>query len=196
MDTSINVWETEDDWKELYTNLADAADGTKITTASTSAYDTPTDFVRVVGYVRIDTTYYPYYPPEKYQLIKSTDSSTSFYYITGNANSGFKVNIHPAPTSTGDTIIYEYYKSATLLTATTTKFEMADSQFAIYFALSKLYEQDGLSGESQKAFLEANSRLEKMKENNARTPFYQSNQIPDHDFHGRGVGGFGSSNLV
>jgi hypothetical protein len=194
MNTAIQVWETEEDWKDLYTNLADASDGDK-TTDGTTSYDAPTDFLRPVGYLRLGDTDYPYYSPEKYQLVESSDNTTKFFYITGNKSAGFTINIHPAP-ATGTTIIYEYYKSATLLTATSTAFEMSDPNFAIYFALSKLYEQDGLSGESQKAFLEASSRLEKMKENNMKTPFYQSNKIPDYDWDSRGVSGFGKSRLA
>lgn len=196
LNAGIVVWSKEEKWRELYANLSDATDGTKTTTAGTSAYTAPTNFVDPVGYLRIGTTYYPCFPPEKFQMIRTSDSSTYFYYVTGNVSAGFKVNIHPAPTGTGDTIIYEYFKAATELSATSTVFEMSDPYFAIYFALSKLYEQDGLSGEAIKAYQEAISRLERMKEINASMPFYQSNEIPDGDWDSRGVGGFGKSRLA
>ena len=190
MNVGIVTWEKEAQWRELFVKLADAADGDKTTGADDADYDCPTDFVFVVGYLRIGTTKYPYYPQEKVQLISSSDSSTKFFYVTGNTNTGFDIHIHPAPSSAGDTITYEYYKTATELSATTTVFEMSDPYFAIYFALSKLYEQDGKMGEAQKAFMEAGSRLERMKTANVTPPFYQGNAIPDSAFS-RGVGGFG-----
>lgn len=194
MNVGINTWEKEALWNELYVNLSDASDGDKTTVNGTSSYDCPTDFRFPVGWLRLGTTYYPFYPPEKFQTIRSTDTATKFYYVTGNANTGYDIHIHPTPSS-ADTITYEYYKTATELSATTTIFEMSDPYFAIYFALSKLYEQDGLSGESQKAFMEADARLQKMKEINTMTPFYQQNDIPD-EMDSRNVSGFGVGRLV
>ena len=190
MNGGIAIWEKEAEWRELFAKLADAADGDTTTTDGTADYDCPTDFEYPVGYLRIGTTKYPYYSVEKFQLISSSDSSTKFFYVTGNKNAGFTVNIHPTPSSTGDTITYEYYKAATALSAITTVFEMSDPYFAIYFALSKLLEQDGKMAEAQKAFMESDSRLQRMKEKNFMVPFYQTNTIPDDAFT-RGVGGFG-----
>ena len=190
MNVGIATWEKEGLWRELYVNLSDAADGDKTTTADDADYDCPTDFIFPVGFLRIGTSYYPFRDVEKYQLTTSSDDSTYFYYVTGNKNTGYDIHIHPTPSSTGDTITYEYYKSATALSATTTVFEMNDPYFAIYFALSKLLELDGKMGEAQKAFVEAGERLERMKEINMTVPFYQQNQVPDEAFS-RGVGGFG-----
>ena len=190
MNAGIAVWEKEAEWRELFAKLSAAADGTKTTTSGTSAYTCPTDFVFPVGYLRIGNTKYPYYSVEKFQLISSSDSATKFFYVTGNKNAGFTVNIHPTPTSTGDTITYEYYKAATALSAVGTVFEMSDPYFTIYFALSKLLEQDGKMAEAQKAFMESDSRLQRMKEKNFMVPFYQTNTIPDDAFS-RGVEGFG-----
>ena len=189
LNVGIVTWEKEEQWRELFVKLTDAADGDKTTVVDHEAYDCPTDFVFPVGYLRIGTTYYPYYPVEKFQLIRSSDSATKFFYVTGNTNTGFDIHIHPTPTS-ADTITYEYYKTATELSAVGTVLEMSDPYFAIYFALSKLLEQDGKMGEGQKAFMEASSRLERMKEQNATIPFYQGNAVPDDAFS-RGVGGFG-----
>ena len=190
MNVGIATWEKEGLWRELYVNLSDAADGDKTTTADDADYDCPSDFIFPVGFLRIGTSYYPFRDVEKYQLTTSSDNSTYFYYVTGNKNTGYDIHIHPTPSSTGDTITYEYYKSATPLSATTTVFEMNDPYFAIYFALSKLLELDGKMGEAQKAFVEAGERLERMKEINMMVPFYQQNQVPDEAFS-RGVGWFG-----
>jgi hypothetical protein len=190
LNVAVSVWEKEALWRELFVSLADAADGDTTTTADTSSYDCPSDFVSPVGFLRIGTSYYPYYSPEKYQMISSSDSSTRFYYITGNPNTGYDLHLHPTPSSTGDTITYEYYKTASTISATTDVLEMADPYFAVYFALSRLFENDGKSGEAQKAFIEANSRLQRMKEINMTMPFYQKNSVIDEAFN-RGTGGFG-----
>jgi len=191
LNIAIAIWEKEALWRELFVKLADASDGDKTTTADDADYDCPTDFLFPVGFLRIGTSYYPFKDVTKYQLIRSSDTSTYFYYITGNKNTGYDIHLHPTPSSTGDTLSYEYYKSATSLSATSSVFEMSDPYFAIYFALSKLLEQDGRIGEAQKAFMEANARLERMKEINMTIPFYQENQVPDEAFS-RGVKGFGA----
>jgi len=190
LNAAIGIWEVEEIWNELYVNLSSAADGDKTTTADDSTYDTPTDFKFPLGYLWIGTTAYELIPPEDYTLMSSTSTGHRIYYVTGNKSSGYVINIFNAPSSTGDTIRYEYYKEASTLTATTSVFEMSDPWFAIYFALSELFGQDGKDRKAAEAFALAASRLDRMKEINSMPGFYQRNAIQDSQM-ARGVGGFG-----
>ena len=190
LNAAIGIWEKEELWNELYVSLSDAADGDKTTVADQSSYDCPSDFKFPLGFLWIGTTDYELMPSQDYTLISSTDTSSYFYYVTGNKSAGYKIHIHPAPSSSGDDIRYEYYKEASTLSDTTDVFEMSDPWFAIYYALSKLFKNDGKITDSREALMEAASRLERMKEINAMPGFYQSNRIKDSQFS-RSVGGFG-----
>ena len=143
---AINEWAYQENihWRELYTTLADASDGDTTADTSTTAYDAPSDFVFMGSFLTITdstgakTHYFEKHPDDvkKYQAI---DSSMKFFYITGNASSGHKINIvNPI----AGTISYTYYKQATELSDTSDKAEMRDPYFIVYSVLAQLYELD------------------------------------------------------
>ncbi len=192
LNAGIAVWEQEEDWRELYTTLSASAvglGGDKTTVADQAAYDCPSDFSRLVGYLRVGTTYYNQISPHQVQLYDQ-DTTTDFFYVTGNPSTGYDVTIHPTPTTTGDTISYEYYKTASTLSSSSDVPEMSDPMFLVYFALSRLHEADGANYKAQKAQMEASTRLEMMVQKNNQVTWYQKGNIIDVDFS-RGVGGFG-----
>lgn len=195
LNVGIQVHENEKtDWNELYDTLAAAADGTKTTTAGTASYSTPTKFQHIVGYARIDDengteVEYPIVPVWKVQLYIN-DTASRFAYITGNTSSGYKVNFRPTPTASSRDINYEFYKTATLLTAPDSKFEMSDPYFAIYYALSVMFENDGEGDRATKALAQANDRLRLMKLRNVELGYLQDSTVHDQDYE-TGVGGFG-----
>ncbi len=195
LNDAIRQWEVEDQWRELYVTLADASDGAKTTTASTATYSAPSDFRQPVGFLRITDsssgteTYYTFIDVDRVQLFDN-DTSSKFYYVTGNPQDGYTIHIHPTPDTTGETIAYEYYKTADTLSSTTDVFEMSDPYYAIYYALSVLFENDGQGDRAMKALAQANDRLQRMKINNLVYPAYSDNSIPDVDFN-TGVLGFG-----
>lgn len=194
LNQGVGVWEKEAQWTELFAKLSDAADGDKTTVATQAAYDCPTNFLFPMGYLRVETTssvYYPFKPVQSLQLIGTTDSTTKFYYVTGNPQDGYDITIHPTPGTTGYTITYEYYKTADLITATTTVPEMSDPLFLVDYALSVLRRRAGDTIGSREALASASDRLETMKERNAATPWYTNTTIPDLDLDIRGVSGFG-----
>ena len=190
LNEAISIWEKEERWNELYAKSAGATGATLTTTATTSDYALPTNFKFMVGAAWIGTTSYELKPPEFNNLISSSNTSTYYSWITGNKSSGYYINFHPTPSTTGDTISYQYYKEATALSATTSIFEMSDPWFCIYYALSRLYQNDGKIADSRQAYMEASVRLDRMKEINLEPGFYQANWIPDYDFIS-GVAGFG-----
>lgn len=189
---AINRWEEYEGtlWRELWGTLTDAADGTKTTAASTLAYSAPTNFRFPGGYVRLSgdsNTYYRVIPVEKVQALDNVDKKV--VYFTGNPQDGYNLNFLDQPEAS-KTILYEYYKTADTITATTDNLEMADPYFVVYFALARLYKQDNQIGNSTEAFREAESRLQQMKIKNMMQPPFQEHAIDDLDYFG-GVLGFG-----
>lgn len=134
-------------WRELWGTLAAAADGTKTITAGTYNYSTPTNFTRPSSWVRTtdsngSNTYWEVVSPEK--VGKLADSKEFYCYFTGSVKDGFKVNFNPNITlTTGDTINYEYYKTASQFTTTTSTTEVPDPYFIVYFILARFLKNDG-----------------------------------------------------
>jgi hypothetical protein len=178
---AIKVWANEEGvlWRELFVSLSDATDGDEATVADQSEYDAPTDFQSPAGYLRLvsanGTTHYE----QKQDFKKGLDwaAGDEFYYVTGNKNSGFKIHIHPTPTAVS-TIEYEYYKDAAELSDDTDVFEMSDPDFAVYWALYKLQEEEG-GGSS--ALQIAQQKLRSMKTKNSMMGWYQNGQLNGSD---------------
>ncbi len=199
INAAIDRWESYEntDWSELFVSLADAADGDTTLVDGTSAYDCPSDFKRIVGFVRTSdgdsSTYYAAKRNVEDQLYDNSTDTPNFYYVTGNPSDGYKINLHPTPDSgnAGDTISYEYFKEATEISATTDTPEMNDPYFVVYFVLSRLFRNDGRHGEATEARMDAENRLKNMKTRNMTKGWFQNETIPDRHF-AQGVGGFGT----
>lgn len=196
LNDAIGVWEREGDgrWPELYTTLAAAATGTKTTTAGATTLTAPTDFSFMHGYVRIDdangaSVYYAEVPRDKAHLFDN-DTVTNFYYVTGNRKDGFVVNIHPAMEATGRNVAYEYYKTADRLSSGSDVIEMSDPYYAVYYALSIMFEADGEGDRAIKALDQSTDRIEQMRIQRMVAGAYQDSTIPD-PLGAVGVSGFG-----
>lgn len=143
---AIEVWENEEgvDWKELFANLSDAADGDKTTIADTTEYDAPSDFIRVSSYVKVSNAgsdiYYTY-TSNNSVMSRQQHGDTNYFYVTGNQSTGHKINLSSAPEA-GSTISYSYYKTASKPTSTTAKIEMSKPFFVVFYTLARLYELD------------------------------------------------------
>lgn len=193
INAGINRWENENGilWNELWVKVADASDGDKTTDGTSSSFDCPTDFKFPGGYVRIqdsdgNETYYSVVKQEKLQMY--TDSNKKVCYFTGNPSSGYDLNFLSAPPA--GTLNYEYYKTAEQMDAATDVPEMSDPYFLVYFVISRLFEMDGQTSNSMKAFQEAEARLIQMKTRNMQSAWYQDSRVEDKDF-ADGVQGFG-----
>tara|TARA_R110000868_G_C10972640_1_gene770669 strand:- start:5738 stop:6442 length:705 start_codon:yes stop_codon:yes gene_type:complete len=194
---AINAWDTSNGmfWNELYTLLSTAADGTKTVSASTLAYATPTDFRFLAGYVETYTvsnirTKWKIIKPEEAALYTGEGVTTledGYVYVTGNKKAGFYINFSSQPTIS-DTIEYPYYKDAFEPSTSAHVIEMSDPYFAVYFALSKLHEQDGEGDRATYAMSQAESKLDAMKFLNAMKPNYQENSVQDSTVLRTGVG--------
>jgi len=184
LNAAINIWESEFGmlWTELFTTLQASATGDKTITASTTAYDAPDDFKFLGGYVETysdadQKTKWQVVPAEK-ATVKDGDGivglSDGYVWVTGNMADGYTINFSSQPT-VGDTIDYPFYKVATTLSDGSDALEMSDGYFAIYFALSKLHEQDGEGDRATFAMSMAETKMTAMKTLNAMAPPWQLN---------------------
>lgn len=155
-------------WNELFTTLTAASTGTKTVTSGVFTYACPDD-MRIPpsadDYVQINSEYFLVVPLAKVQQLVNSDSK--FVYFTGNLKSGFTLNINPRLTlTTGHTITYNYYKKATLFTATTSSTEIGNPMFIVHDVLSKFFRNDGQLTESQNELQIAENLLQEMKAEN------------------------------
>jgi hypothetical protein len=143
LNTAINLWEFEEGtaWKQLFIELADAADGDK-TTDGTNSYTLPTLFKRPnSAYVWIGsgTSKTPYKVIDIRQKQLYENNTERWCYFTPTTLE-FNPNI---TIDTGSTISYNFYKAATALSTGADVFEMQDPMFAVYYALSELKKEEG-----------------------------------------------------
>ena len=196
---AINRWERLEGirWRELYATLTDSAvglGGDKTLTAGTYSYDCPSDFRFLLGAVRTvdadgNSTYFTVVPPEK--VAQLDDTISNWCYITGNPKDGYDLHFNPGLIlTTGHTISYEYYKTATKFSAISSQSEMADPYFIVYFVLSRFYGNDGEDGKANQAFQEAEARLDQMKTENMIMMLDSEDGI-DEVNNTRGASGFG-----
>jgi len=200
----INKWETAIiettgsqmpvRWRELWTKLSDASDGTKTITAGTTSYATPTNFVLPSSYVRTVSSsgvssFYEVYPPEKVSML--SNSYGYWCYFVGNQKDGFTLNFNPRLTNlkTGDTINYEYYKSATTFTTTTSKTEMADDYFLVHHVLAQFYKDEDLDLYKVHRDI-SNAKLDQMISNN-QLGYWNVESTVDETLSGTSQDGFG-----
>lgn len=164
---AISKWENYDntEWRDLWSTLTDAADGTKTTTASTYSYSCPTNFKRPSSWVRtLDTnsgvTWWAVVPPNK--LASKANSVDKYCYFTGNVADGYSLNFNAKKAlTTGHTINYEYYKVATVFDETTDTSEIPDPYYLVYFSLARFLHNDG--EDNIEELQEADDRLESMR---------------------------------
>lgn len=141
--SAITRWEFYDNtkWKELWKTLDDAADGDK-TTDGTNSYDCPTNFKFPSSWVRVGDTLYQVVNPNR--VAELFDNKDNWCYFTGSDKDGHKLNFNPLLTlGTGDDIDYEYYKTATKFTTTTSTTEMNNPYFIVNSVLAQFIKLDG-----------------------------------------------------
>src|SRR3990167_4567356 len=177
---AVQMWEFYDNtkWNELFTTLTAASDGTKTITAGTFSYACPTDFRFPCSYVRTVqnsiSSYYNVYKPDQIPILD--DSTGKWTYFIGSQKATYSLKFNPDLTlTTGDTINYEYYKTATYLTATTSTTEMSNPFFIVHYILYRMYKNDGEDGKAREEFQIAQQLLEQMRVDNMEglwnTPF-------------------------
>lgn len=191
---AIRKWAAEEGitWSELWTSLADAADGDKTVVAATLDYNCPANFDFPGGFVRTTDgngqhTYWEVMTQERAELFKN--ESVTCCYFTGNQKTGYDLHFMSQPTA-GHTINYPYYKTAAIPSAAADVIEMADPLFALHWCLFKMHKIDGEGDQSVAEFRLAQSSMKGMRIRNVLPVFLQENKVPDRDFD-LGSAGFG-----
>lgn len=182
-------WQNDEDgtlWRELYINLSDAATGDKTVTSPIVAAqqcDAPDDFVFLNGYVRIGTEFFEQILPEQAQSVTLTPER-HVVWVTGNASVGFTINFYGlSDAMVGQTIEYEYYKTADIPSQSSDEFEMSNPLYVVNSVVADLFSGDGDTNRSGKHFTIAEQLYSGMKLKNMQLGALQSNQIP-----GSGIG--------
>lgn len=168
-------------WKELFIELADAADGTKTTTTATS-YTLPTLFkFPNSAYVWLGSgtnkTPYKVIKIEDKQLYENNGENWCYFTPT-------TLEFNPNLTITsGQTISYNFYKKATAVSSGSDTFEMSDPMFAVYYALSELKKEEG----DTSALSIATQKMEAMRILNWQTAQHQEDTVNSPIGDGMGV---------
>jgi len=142
---AINRWSNYEGtyWKELFTNVIDAADGDKTVATGDTTYAAPTNFREAGGHLRLrDATTneikstIAIVEPHEDQFIRD---SKNVCYFTGNPKDGYTLNLNKTPdaTNNGDVLDYVYYQKPTEFTTGTDVSEMADPYFIVHRMLAQ-----------------------------------------------------------
>ena len=142
---AINRWANYDNtyWKELFTTLVQAGEGTTVSTDVTD-YDAPDDFREAGGFIQIkdsdNNTVRTYAIIEPQEAQFRTDNS-QYAYFTGSQAEGFTLHLNPKPDTAinGMTIDYVYYKFPTLLSSGSDITEMSQPYFIVHRALANRF---------------------------------------------------------
>lgn len=186
LNVAVNIWENEEGilWKSLFVKLSAAPDGDK-TTDGTNSYDCPALFqFPASAYVWIGSgtnkTAYKVIKQEEVQLYENDSSNWCYFLMDTSPTLEFNPNL---TISTGQTISYNYYKTATALVDGTSTFEMSDPMFAVYYALSELKKEEG----DNSSLSIATQKLNAMKTRNSMPTWLQEDSLIDHVSSGFGV---------
>lgn len=183
---AISLWETEEGmvWREMFTSLSNAADGTKTTTTANS-YAVPTNFNfpnSAFVWLGSGNQQIPYkvIKQEDIQLYENDSGNWCYFLMDTTPTLEFNPNL---TMTAGQTINYNYYKYASPVATGTDIIEMSDPGYCIYYALSELKKEEG----DVSALSIANQKMESMKTKNFMTAQFQENTTKDPMNPGFGV---------
>jgi len=187
LNAGLQDWAMRTTWRDLWSTLTSAADGTKTITAGTYSYVTPTNFNAPNSWVRTTSgttnTFWRVIPVDV--IAKYSSADDNYCYFTGSQADGFNLNFNSRKTLvTGDTINYEYYKNPTLYTTTATKSEIPDPYYLVYYALARLIKNDGEDFSYEEG--KAREIMDRMEVNNIQGYWDVDNRIEEP--LGQGVG--------
>lgn len=187
---AIGRWQRYENtkWKELLRKASAGSGATLTLTNGVYTYSTPNDclyptatFVRttdagggVTTWQVIDSKERLLHPPTDY-----------IAFFTGNSKLGFTLNFNSGLSlKTGEVIDYDYYRSATLFTATTSVTEVPDPDYISYYIAAHMAEE----GIDTDMYNMAEARLEQMRTQNMSQLFGVSNNIIQTPGHNAGFG--------
>lgn len=190
---AIGVWEDQDVlWNELWKTYTH---GSTLSGTTTYALSSLTDFRFAGGYLRLTlngvTSYVPFIKP--HQARTYIDAGKQAAYITGDDNEGYTLNLTWTPTAGdgtfGATVAMDYYKRATIPTATTDEVEMSSPGFIIFWVAAQKALLEGQRNKYSVYDAQAVEVLDNMRTMNDLLPDYQDNTVENTDaLHGAVLG--------
>lgn len=187
---AIGRWEGYENtrWEDLLTSYGDASGVTTTTTAGVYTYTAPSNtlYAPASYVVTVDgsgkRTFWQVIKPKQRFMYQTSDRVCWF---TGNQKSGYVLHFNSGVNlTTGDTIDYDYYKKATLFTATSSTTEVPDPYFVSYYIAAHMAEE----GIDPETYNMAEGRLEEMRTKNMSQSFGVSEDIPHTLDFGDGFG--------
>lgn len=180
---AIKSWESEDVyWNELWSTYTHGSTVTTATTYTISA----TDYRYAGSFMKFSLngsdTYLEIVEPEA--GYKYAQSGSKAVYITGNPSSGWTINLTFTPASGdgfyGATMSFNYYKSATRMSTTTSdKPEMSDPSYIVNYVAYRKNLYNGRSNVAADYQAAAQLCLDNMKARNAMRVPYGNREIDD-----------------
>lgn len=191
---AIRRWEFYDNtkWRELFSTLTASTEESlvKTLTAGTYTYTAPVDMRSPSSWVRTldgsdNPTFWTVIGNEK--SAQYANSSDKVCWFTGNFKDNFVLNFNSNVTlTTSHTINYEYYKTASVFSATTSTTELPDPYFIVYFILARFLKNDG--EDNMEELQEADDRLETMRVSNMSGVFGVPDDLEETISTNRGFG--------
>jgi hypothetical protein len=184
---AIKEWSEAYDWEALRTVWQLSTSGVSGATLSL-----PSDFKKMAGY----PVYYngststgsewPEIKPNETRLHNSTDD---YYYVLGNPGKGFYAIWNPATLASGASIVIQYYKEPTELSATTDTTECPNPEFIIDRAIAYILEARS-DARFQEMEGKAREKLLQMVDNeNAKSVAYMNDiKTPERLYYGFRLG--------
>jgi hypothetical protein len=153
-------------WRELFDTT------TLNLTSGVTSYDAPAGFEYPQGYLRVGDTYYKPVDDFSNAIEHAIDPNTRIYWTTGTPGA-YHINLFPGITGTG---YLDYYKSPTAISALADAGipAMKDPEFAVHYAVGKLYLDDENTVQAQIELNQAEGALKTMVLNNVTLPYYGS----------------------
>lgn len=181
---AIKNWESQDVmWNVLWATYTHGSTVSASTTYTISA----TDYRFAGSYMKFTLNgadnYLEIVKPE--EAFKYALSGSQAVYITGNNKDGYTINLTFTPASGdnyyGATMSFNYYKSATKLSATSDTPEMYDPEYIVNFVAYRKNLYNGRANVAQDYLAAAQACMDNMRIRNEMRVHYGSREIEDLD---------------
>lgn len=154
--------ETQRDWAERFDWSVLRVTDTTSTISGNASYGLPSTFKRMERYVTIAGNKYQEVKPIEASYMSS--SNDRYYYITGNSEDGYALNINPAPTSGPTVMTYTYYEYPSELSTASSTSPCQNPYYLVQSAYARTLELDE-DKRFPPAKAEAEAILQQMLEN-------------------------------
>jgi len=134
LNESQRDWAERFDWEVLRTTVTSSA------VSGRASYALPSNFRRMERYVVIGGAHYKEVEPIEAAYMSA--SSNKYFYVTGNPDDGFELNINPTPTSGPTTMTYAHYIYPSAMSTASDTSRCVNEYYLVQAAYARLLELD------------------------------------------------------